>query len=139
MPNLFVIYIDDFLQKTTNNNKNLELHNQKLKERNSAEIITDADYADNLVIRLTYRCLSLIRIFCCWSKWYQASFKFIWNKDYISQSISHWMELSYREKLILHKQCRSSGILVETWHQQGVMCGLNEGMNGLKLKKLCKP
>lgn len=26
----------DFLQKTTNNNKNLELHNQKLKERNSA-------------------------------------------------------------------------------------------------------
>lgn len=36
MPNLFVIYIDDFLQKTTNNNKNLELHNQKLKERNSA-------------------------------------------------------------------------------------------------------
>ena len=68
MPNLFVIYIDDFLPKTTNNNKNLELHNQKLKERNSAEIITDADYADNLVIRLTYRCLSLIRIFCCWSK-----------------------------------------------------------------------
>ena len=36
MPNLFVIYIDDFLQKTANNNKNLELHNQKLKERNSA-------------------------------------------------------------------------------------------------------
>ena len=36
VPYLFVIYIDYLLPKTTNNNKNLELHNQKLKERNSA-------------------------------------------------------------------------------------------------------